>query len=108
MKRKRSNLEVSLNDELRCWLRQALADVLALPTAPTVRQWESADLIRALSRCRAAIEAVRLYASECVEVAEAQYLSASTLRFAALATEVCRHLEEEVMFVDEELLTYAH
>ena len=44
---------------------------------------------------------------ECVEVAEQQQLSPSTLRLADLAVQMCQLLEEEVNVVEDELLTYA-
>lgn len=107
MKTHSSSCEDCLKNEIRSWLRCALADILALPTAPEVHEWEHADLALALSRSRHAIDAVRLYASECLEVASAQYLSAHTVHLAELAEQMCRNLEEEVDFAEDELLTYA-
>ena len=101
------DLEENLNLELRCWLRRALNDVLALPTARDAHGWRGEDDLRAITRASASIDAARLYASECDEVQNLVHLSSMTLRIADFAMGLCRSLEEEVNFVQDELLIYA-
>lgn len=102
-----SALEEGLVRELRHWLGRALAEVGSLPTATTIRWRSRAGVARDLAVARHALEAVRLYAAECLEVNAALSLSPATRDVAALAVTLCRDLEREVSVVDHELLIYA-
>ena len=101
------DLEESLNLELRRWLRRALNEVLALPTARDAHEWRREDDLRAVTQASASIDAARLYASECDEVQNLVHLSSMTLRIADFAMGLCHRLEEEVNFVQDELLICA-
>ncbi len=102
----RTDLEDSLNREMRRWLWRALGDVLTLPTTRMAHEHQREVILRALARTHVAFDAVRLFATECDEVGH-EHLSSSTVRFAGLARELCISLEEEVNFVEAELLIYA-
>ena len=101
------DLEESLNLELRRWLRRALNEVLALPTARDAHEWRREDDLRAVTQASASIDGARLYASECDEVQNLVHLSSMTLRIADFAMGLCHRLEEEVNFVQDELLICA-
>ena len=102
-----TTIEESLRSEMRSWLCCAIGTLQALPTPMTDRRWERATVERVLTSTRDAVGAVRLYAMECVEIAEQQQLSRSTLRLADFAVQMCQLIEEEVNVVEDELLTYA-
>ena len=108
MKTNSSTIEESLKQELWMWLHRTLDYVDALRSASPVRGAREAAVMAAVrNQTREAIEAVRLYASECVVVATTHAVSRSTLRLADLAAQFCQRLEEEVNALDEEPVTYS-
>ena len=108
MKTNSSTIEESLKQELWMWLHRTLDYVDALRSASPVRGAREAAVMAAVrNQTREAIEAVRLYASECSVVAASHTVSTATLRLAYLATQLCLRLEEEVNALDEELVIYS-
>ncbi len=101
------SLEESLRTELKSWLCCALADVLALPTETTPFAGDRATVAQVVAQASQTIEAVRLYVSECRDVAETHHLDPATLGFADLAEAMCRLLEEEVNIAQDRILTVA-
>ena len=95
------SLEESLRTELRSWLCCALADVLALPTESSLHRADRTSLANAVAHARQTIDAVRVYVSECREVARTQTFAPSNLAFAELAEAMCHLLEEEVTVVQD-------
>ena len=103
-----SDLETCLQRELRRALRDALDDVLSLPTSRDVHRYRRYEVAASVERCHAAIDAARIYASEHYEQRSIARLSSEAVSIAALAEELCRYLEEEVNVVYEDAMTYAH
>lgn len=99
------SLEESLRTELKSWLCCALADVLALPTETTLFVGDRATVADSIAYSCQTIEAVRLYVSECRDVAKTHSLAPATLAFADLDEAMCRLLEEEVNIVQDRILT---
>lgn len=102
------SLEESLRTEIESWLCCALADVLALPTETTLFVGDRAIVADSIAHTCQTIEAVRLYVSECRDVAKTHCLAPATLAFAALAEAMCRLLEEEVNIVQDRFSTVVH
>lgn len=100
-------LEESLRTELQSWLCCALADVLALPPETSFFTGDRASIAEAVAHTHHTIDAVRVYVSECREVARSQVLAPSILAFADLAEAICRLLEEEVTIVQDRYVTFA-
>lgn len=106
MKNYPSTMEDSLKQELWKWLHRTLDHVDALHACvSTPGESDGAVAAAAIESARKAIEAVRLYASECVVVAQTHGVSTATLHIADLVTQLCQRLEEEVTALDEELVT---
>jgi hypothetical protein len=103
-----SELERCLQRELRQALRDALDEALSLPPSREVHHYRRCELAAAVERCHTAIDAARIYASEHHEQRSIAPLSSEAVSIAALAEELCRYLEEEVNFVYEDAMTYAH
>ena len=101
------SLEESLRTELQSWLCCALADVLALPSETALFTTDWASIAAAVAHAHHTIDAVRLYVSECREVARSQALALSILALADLAEAMCRLLEEEVTVVQDRYVTFA-
>ena len=101
------SLEESLRIELQSWLCCALADVLALPSETSLFTGDYASIAEAVARTHHTIDAVRVYISECREVARSQALAPSILAFADLAEAMCRLLGEEVTVVQDRYVTFA-
>jgi len=101
------SLEESLRIELQSWLCSALAGALALPSETSVFTGDQASIAEAVAHTHHTIDAVRVYVSECREVARSQALAPSILAFADLAEAMCRLLEEEVTVVQDRFATLA-
>lgn len=101
------NIEECLMTELRSWLCCALADVEALPTESSLFTADRVHVADAVAHARRNIDAVRLYVSECREVASTHALSSSTLAFADLAEAMCHLLDEGVNVVQDHYMTLA-
>ena len=105
---KEFGLEVELRRALQRSLRSALDEVLALPRGRELTRCKRHDLIEAVTRCRNAIDAVRLYVSEYDELAWLVFFSVSSLEGAAHAAGLCDQLEREVDLVHDELVICAN
>lgn len=103
-----SELEVELRTAMQRSLHHVLSEVLALPEGRRINQWSRSELVDAKARCRNAIDAVRLFASEYAELEALTEFSPSSLRGAEHATGICDQLEEEVNVVHDDLVIYAH
>lgn len=101
-----SELEVELRTAIQRSLHHALSEVLALPQGRRINQCTRSELGEAVARCRSAIDAVRLFASEYAELEGLTEFSPSSLRGAEHATGICDQLEEEVNVVHDELVIY--
>ncbi len=107
MKNYPSTIEDSLKQELWKWLHRTFDYVDTLRAFVVARgESDGAVVAAAIEGVREAILAVRLYASECVVVAQTHDVSAATLHIADLATQLCKCLEKEVTALDQELMTH--
>lgn len=104
---KTTDLTFELRKVLLRSIGEVLDEVLNLPHWLTVKNWRREDLLIAIARSRAAIGAVRLYASEFSELPELKPLDQWSRDAIAYAGIICDEFEEEVTFIQAELLAFA-
>ena len=106
MKSRIPGIAEGLRTQLRNWLCNALGVVLALPPLSVIQTDDRAAASPALARKRFTIDEV-LFATGHDEVCPTLSLLLSDRGFAALAVQMCRLFEEEVVALENTLLTGA-
>jgi hypothetical protein len=102
-----SDMRFELRKALQRSIGEVLDEVLNLPHRVNIKYWNRDDLLRAISRSQAAISAARLLASEFSELEELGQIDRWSQDAIEYATKICDQLEEEVIYVQFELLAYA-